>query len=326
MSDVISQLQQCAVGLGTSTYSTPSASFTRGLLVSQFTANPATQSVERVPEVSGSLRTGRVTKGPLGYDVTIGMPLDVGSASSGGIGDFLAALMGTDTATSGGVGVGTHVFTVAETSTPPYLNLYSTKDAVAKQIQGFRPSQIKFSVKSGDGMCAVEVTGKAQTESDLAAAQTLTFASVPLMVPSNVSAITVGGSAVTNFESVEITLKNEQEEFRPLSTSRTPANVYRKAWSANIALSGINFAAETQRTAYIGVTTSAFALTLTDSGTGSLAFAFPQVNITSFEGPNVADTDLMKINMGLMATGTLSAETITLRNAYTTNYGTGIAI
>lgn len=323
--DVISALQQCGVALGVAPYSTAATSFTRGLIVSSYTANPATQSVERVPEVRGTLGIPRVTKGPLDYEVSLGFPLDVSTNNAAGLGDFLAALMGTDTGTVAG-GVYTHKFTVSESSQPPYLNLYSTKDYVAKQIQGFRPTQIKFSFKSGDGFIPVEVSGKAQTESDLAAAQTLTFPAAPLIVPSNVTAFSVGGVAVTNFDTLDITLKNEQEAFRPLSSSRNANEIYRKAWSVEIAMSGLNFPSETQRTAYRDVTPSAFLFTLTDSGGKTLSFVFPETYIPAFEGPNVGDQDLQHINMTMMATGTLANQYVELKNTFTKNYSTGASI
>lgn len=323
--DVISALQQAGVALGAAPYGTAATSFARGLIVSSFTSNPAAQSVERVPEVRGTLGINRVTKGPLDYEVSLGFPLDVSTNNAAGLGDFLAALMGTDTGTVA-AGVYTHKFTVSESSTPAYLNLYSTKDYVAKQVQGFRPTQIKVSLKSGDGFVPVEVSGKAQTESDLAAAQTLTFPAAPLIVPSNVTAMSVGGLAVTNFDTCDITLKNEQEAFRPLSSSRNVGEVYRKAWSVEIALSGLNFASETQRTAYKDVTSSAFLLTLTDSGAKTITFAFPETYITAFEGPNVSDQDMLKINMTMMATGTLANQYVELKNTYTKRYDTGASI
>jgi len=325
MADNVSVLQQVGVALGASTYGTAAVSFTRGLLATNFTANPASQTVERVPEVKGTYGINRVTKGPLDYDVSLGFPLDVSVNAAGGIGDFLAALMGTDTG-SVNTGVYTHAFTVQESSLPCWLNLYSTKDYVPKQITGFRPSSIKFSIKSSDNFIPVEISGIAKDESDLVAAQTLTMASAQLIVPSNVTTFTVGGSTVTNFESVDITLTNEIERFRPLSSDRTILNAYRKMWSVEIALSGLNFASSTQRSAYKDVTSSAFSLTLTDSGAKTLAFAFPECYIKSFEGPNVANTDLQKINMSLMATGTLANQTVTLKNTYANRYDTGAAI
>lgn len=325
MSENISQLQQVGVVLGASTYGTAAASFTRGLIVSNYTANPAAQTVDRVPEVRGSLATMRVTKGPLDYEVTIGFPLDVSAVNAGGIGDFLASLMGTDTGSVAG-GTYTHRFTVSETALPPWLNLYSTKDYVPKQITGFRVNQIKISIKAGDGYIPVEVTGIAKDESDLAAAQILTFASAPLIIPSNTTTFTVGGVAVDNFESVDITLKNEVERFRPVGSSRTIANGYRKAWSTEIAMAGLNFSSETQRTAYKNVTSSAFNLVLTDSASKTFTVALPETYIKAFEGPNVADTDLMKINMTMFSTGTLANQYVELKNNYNLRYDTGASI
>ena len=326
MAEKISQLQAVAVGLGTSTYGTLSASFTRGLVVSKFDANPGKQSVARVPQVANTLGTLRVTKGPLDYDATLGFPLDVGTAASASIGDFLACLMGSETGSVAG-GIYTHVFKVLESAVLPWLNLYSTKDIVRKQYVGFIPNQIKFSIKSSDGLIPVEVSGIYKDESDLAATQTITFSTEPIIVPSNVTTITVGGSAVTNFEQVDITLKNEIDKFRPLSTDRTFANAFRKAWSVEIALTGLTFADDTERTKYKNVTTSSFDLVLTDSDTThSLEFAFPQINYTAFTGPNINDQDLMKINLTGMATGTLANEVITLKNTYASLYTTGTAI
>jgi hypothetical protein len=325
MSDCISQLQQSAVALGTSTYGTAAVSFARGLLVTNLTANPASQTVDRVPEVRGTLATTRVTKGGLDYDVTLGFPLDVSATGAAGIGDFLAALMGSDAGSVAG-GVYTHAFTVSESSTPAYLNLYSTKDYVPKQIIGFRPTTIKFTIKEGDGFIPVEVVGIAKDESDLVAGQSLTFAAMPLMLPSNITTITVGGAAATNFEQVTITLKNDIERFRTLGTTRTINNAYRKTWSTEIALAGLNFANETQRTAYKDVTASAFNLLLTDSGAKTIQFAFPETHVKAFEGVNIADTDLLKINMTMFSTGTLANQVVTVKNTYAANYVSGLPI
>jgi len=282
MSENVSSLQQVGLELGAGNYGTAATSFARGLMVTSFTANPGAQSVDRVPEVKGTLGISRVTKGPLDWDVSLGFPLDVSTTGGAGIGDFLASLMGTDTGSLAG-GVYTHKFTVAETALTPWLNLYSTKDYVPKQVSGFKCNSIKFSIKSSDGMIGVEVGGVAQGESDLAATQTLTFAAAPLMIPSNVTTFTVGGTAVTNFESVDITLKSENDKFRALGTSRGITNAYRKAWSVEIALSGLNFASETQRTAYTNVTSSAFNLVLTDSGSKTISFVFPETHIKTVE-------------------------------------------
>jgi hypothetical protein len=72
--------------------------------------------------------------------------------------------------------------------------------------------------------------------------------------------------------------------------------------------------------------TNAFLLTIAQSTTNSISFSFPQCNITSFEGPNISDADLMKINMTLLATGTLANEVITVANDYAFNYATGVAL
>jgi hypothetical protein len=324
MSEQISQLQQIGVALA-SAYGTPSISFTRGLLASKYDANPGKQSVDRVPQVLGTKAIMRVTKGPLDFDVSIDMPLDAGASAGAGIGDFLATLMGTDTATKAG-GLATHVFTFKEAALLPSLNLFSTKDAVHKQITGFIAQEIKFTIKSSDNFIPVSITGFAKDEEDLAAAQTLAYSALPLIIPSDAATLKVGGASVANFEQIEISLKSEGERFRPVGLSRAIANIYSKTYRVEIKLTGLNFAAETQRIAYRDVTTSSFELDIGPVFTNDLHFAFPQCNITEFTGPNIADTDLMKINLTLLATGTLANQKVTIGNDYLINYSTGVAI
>ena len=326
MSQDVSALQQIGVELGSGTYGTASSSFTRGLLAGSL-ANNMTQSVDRVPEVSGSLATRRVGKGPLDFETSLSTFLDVGSNLSAGIGDFLAALMGTDTG-SLAAGVYTHKFTVSESAYPPWLNIYSTKDYVPKQILGFAPSQIKFSIKAGESWIPVEISGSSKDEADLVAAQTLTYASAPLMVPSNITALTIGGTNVlcTDYESIDITLKNEQEKKRVLCNSRTGVRPVRKGWSVEIAIAGFNPQSETLRTAFKDVTASSFGLTLTDSGSKTIQFAFPETYAKSYEGPSISDQDLLKVNVAMIATGTLANQYIEIKNSYAKNYGTGVTI
>ena len=118
------------------------------------------------------------------------------------------------------------------------------------------------------------------------------------------------------------------EKFRAVGSSRYITQGYRKAFDATVTLKGMNFANETIRTAYINVTngSTGFVLTLTDSAGGVLTFNFPQTNITSFTDPNISGEDLMKIDLGLLATGTLASEQITLINSFGFNYCNGATI
>jgi hypothetical protein len=323
--NIISQLHQMGVALGSGTYGDATVAFTRGMLVSALTMNPAKQTVQPINEVRGNLSIRRVTQGGLDYDGSLSFPMDVGDATSASIGDFIAALLGLDTGTSLGGSLYKHRLQVLDTATPPWLNLWSDKDAVLRQYKGFRPASIKISMKAGDGQISCEVSGLYKDEADLAA-QTLAFSTCPLLLPHNVVTFTVGGASVTNFDTCDIEIATTQEAFRALGNSRVVNNVYRKDVKVEVSLSGIAFADETERAKYKANTTSSLGIKVTDSAANYLELVAPETYWTAFEGPNVSGTDLLKVSGKHLVTGALANWYFDLKNAYSKRYDTGAAI
>jgi hypothetical protein len=322
----VGALSKVGVALGASSYGTAASSFTRGLLVSSFTANPGSQSVDRVPEVGGTFRTRRVTKGPIDYEASLGFALDVGDAASAGIGDFLACLMGTDTGTLVAGPKYKHKFTTSASAVPAWLNLWSDKDDVFKQICGYRPNSIKVTINSGEGQSKVEVGGIAKTESDLNSDQTLVFSDEPLILASQATAFTVGGSTVTNFDSAEFTFSIDAERFRAISSSRDITNAYKKSLRCQCALSGLTFGTETERAKFKATSSSSLVLTLTDPNSNYITFNFSEAYWSGFEGPNIDDTGLLKMSGTLMATGDPANIWVEIQNTYDKRYDTGATI
>lgn len=327
----VGELDQVGLKLGDGTYGTEGGSYGRGLLVNSATFNPGTQTVEPVVEVSGTYDINRVTKGMLNYEATLGFMADAGGDGSGGsIGDFLASLLGTDTGVDEGGGDYSHTFKPSASATPPWLNFWSDKDVAGREYLGFYCTSIKFTISADAGMIPVEVTGIYKTETDYSTGSvTLAFDAEPLLLPSQVSTFSIAGSTVTNFNSCEITLTNETEAFTPLQNDRTISNAYRKNVRANIALTGLNFATETERDKYTGVTAlggSGFIMQIDDSNSNYLKFTFPVGYYTSWEGPNISGSDLKTINTNILATGDVDNWAIKLFNQCSFNYGTGASI
>lgn len=312
---MVSKLQKVGIAVGSSTFGTAAASFTRGLLVSDFQCNPSAK-VEGVKEVRGDLSTRRVTVPPIDYDATLKFPLDVGDNTSGDIGHFLMTMFGIDNL--GGSNPYTHTFQRHDSSTPAWLNLYSDKNAVNKQYQGFRGNSLKFSLKSGSGQIDVEAGGIVQTLSDLVAAQTLAFSGSPLLLPSQATTLQIASGDVVNFDQIDITIKSDLERFRPIGTSRTILNAYRKDFSIEIGLQGLDFSDDTERAKFLAGNTSAFKLLLTDSNNNYLLFNFPEVHYTSWEDPSIAGTDLLKMSAAMLVTS--NAYSVILQNARASSY------
>ena len=330
MSEQISQLQQVGLELADAA-GDATTTFSRGMIVSKYTANPGKQSVARVPQVIGTKSIMRVTgPGPLDYDVSMDFPLDAGMTGTGGLGDILATLFGSDSPVNLGSGRYKHVFYILDSAILPWLNLFSTKDNVKKQILGWRADQIKFSFKSSDGHCMVSASGIAVNEQDYnSSTPFLAFSSQPLMIPAMTTTLTLAGTTILNIDEIDITLKNTNERFRPIRNSRVISQAYNKAVEIEIAMKGLNFSSETFRTAYKNITAGpAFVMTITDTATtpNVLNFRFPTTYVKAFEGPNISDTDLMKINMTLLSTGDNTNNTISVTNSYSVSYDTGAAI
>jgi hypothetical protein len=321
----ISKLQTFAVGLGTSTYSTISAAFTRGLPVSSFNAGPGKQKVAGVPEIRNKLEIIRVTKGPIDYDASLSFPLDVGDATSASIGDFLGSIFGTDTGSVAG-GVFTHLFTVLESSQPSYLNLFSTKDAINKQFCGFVPTEVKITIKITEGLLTCDVSGFYQKESDLVATQTVVYSGEQCILPSQVSLMKIAGTTVAEnqWETCTISIKRDYDKGRFLGTSRNIADRYGKNFTITVDIEGIEFADDTERAKFVSNTASSFQITLTESANHSLDLTLPTAYYTAMDGVNLNNEDVMKIKCTMLATGT--AQTCTLKNVYPNKYSDGSLI
>lgn len=318
---IVSKLKKMGIALGANPYATASSSFTEGLLVSDFECNP-TQTVEPIAEVRGSLNTFRTTKGPIEYKAKFAFPLDAGSNGAGSIGQLLASVYGAEAGTDVGA-LFQHLFTLAETEFPPYLNLWNDKDSTPKQYKGFRASSLKFAINAKDGLIPVECEGMLQGESSLTN-QTLTYSDAPILVPSMISDIKLNGSAITELETVEITISRGQEGVNTLGNSR---NINRlvsgKNFSISLALSGIVFATETERTAFLANTNSSFNLTLND-GTNELEFSFPEIKYQTYDGPSIKGEDIQRVSLVAIVTG--SGHSITLTNSHAKNYVSGLSI
>ncbi len=312
----VSRLQKVGLALGASTFGTASGAFTRGLLVSEFNVTPS-GGAGRVAEVRGTLATNRISIPPLDYDVSMKMPLDLGDASSANIGDILLNIMGTDTVA--GSNPYTHTFTREDSATPDWHNLYSDKNAVNKEYRGFRANSVKFSIKGDASQIDVDVAGLLMTADDLAGTQSLTFSGSPLVLPSQASTFTIGGSAVANFDSVEITIFREYQRFHPIGNSRVITNAYGKTYGIDVALQGLDFANETERAKFLAATSSSLNLILTDANSMYLRFNLPEVYYSSWEDPAIADTDLLRVSAGMIVTDG-SAPSVILQNARATAY------
>lgn len=323
--DKLSRLSSIGINIGGASIGAVSASFTRGLSASSFSVTPK-QEVKAVPQVRGDLSTMRVTKGVISYEPSLTFPLDTGDADSASIGDFLASVMGLETPTAVGGGIYKHKFTVKSTGTPPWLNLYSNKDAVAKQITGFMVGQIKVSIKANDPIINVEVSGIAQNESDLAAAQTLTFCDSGIITPQMAGTLTFGGASCT-FEEITLTLSRSQESKKYIDNTRVVNDIISgKDFSWTIEATGVNFTNETERAKFKAGTSSSFRLTLTDDASNYIDFNASEIYYTSWEDAAINDTDILTIGISAIVTGSLTNIWVELQNAYAKRYDTGASI
>jgi hypothetical protein len=321
----VAALSKVGIALNTTSIGAAAASFSRGILANKFECS-LTKTVEPVPEVRGTLGPVRVSSGISTFAPALSFPLDTGDADSGSIGDFLACVFGTDTGTLSG-GKYKHKFTINDTDQPNWINLYSNKDAVAKQVVGFRPTSVKITIKGGDTLCMVEVSGIAYNESDLASAQTLTYCDAMPITPQQVSTFTIGGSAVTNFEQVIITITRGQEGLPLLGNSTVIGKlVSGKDFSFDIEATGLNFANETERAKFKSMTSSSFVLTLTDAVSNYITFNMSEMYYKSWTDPSISAGDLLKMSFAGFATGAHVGQYVELQNLFASRYDTGAAI
>jgi hypothetical protein len=326
----VSQLTKVGVALGSGAYGTASGSFTRGILASAFGGVSPQHTVNRVPSVRGDMSTQKTTKGPIRYPgLAMTFPLDVGNLTSASIGDFLASIFGNESGVDEGAGIYSHQFDIqSATDTPPWLNLWSDKDAVNKQIQGLRVGSLEFSLdgNADDGVIPVTVGGICQTESDLSADQSLVFSDEPLLTPADASTISIGG-AVTNFDILTITITRGQVGFKPISNVRTINELISGTeFSMIITAEGLNFATETERDKFKGNNSTSFALTLTDSNSNFLQVTAPVVDYQTFDGPDISDTDILKISCAMIVKDAPGDFYVKLQNEYSNKYTDGSAI
>lgn len=313
---MISKLQKVGIALGSSTYGTAAGSFTRGLLVRDFSVNPS-DGAKPISEVRGDLSTRRVGLPPLDFDASFKFPLDVGDSASANIGDFLLSVMGADSVA--GSNPYQHTFTRQDSATPPWHNIYSDKDVTDnKQYTGFRADSVKFSIDGGASEIGVEVGGVVKDEAVLGGVQSLSFSGSPLLLPSQAGTFTIGIASVVNFDKVDITIKRGQTRFHPVGNSRRITNAYTKDFSIELGMQGIDFTDEVERAKFLAGTSSIFNLILTDANSNYLRFNFPEFYYQSWKGPDIADTELLRINAAGFVTG--NSYSVILQNARSTAY------
>jgi hypothetical protein len=326
--DGISRLKKVGVALGTSTYGTPTVSFTRGLAVKDFSSDPS-QDVKAIPELRATLETRRTSKGPIDHTAKLSFALDVSDLTSAGVGDFLGSIYGKDTGTVV-VGVPTkykHKLQLKHTGNPSWLNFWSNKDAVRKQVTGFMPANVKFSINAKEGSIPVEVDGILKDESALDSDQSLVFSDEPLLTAHNASVVKLGGADVTSFETTEIMLKRSQEGLNYIGTSRKIGElVSGKDFEIALTMGSILFANETERAKFLANTNSSFELKLLDANSNYIHFLFPEIIYSAFEGPALNDTDVLRLNMNALVTGDSANHFIEILNEYNKTYDTGATI
>lgn len=322
----LTKLKKAAINIGGATYGAVSAAFTRGLLVSDADWS-LEHAVEPVAELRGSLRTTRVTKGPITIKPKLTFPLDAGDATSGSVGDFLASVLGTETGAAIGDGTFTHKFTLLESASPTWFNLYTDKDYTPKQVTGFRVGNLKFAMNAKDPIVPVTVEGTAQDESDLAAAQSVVFSGSSLLTPQNIATLNIAGSAADNFDACEINIMRDQEGLQMLGNTRVISGLASgKKFAITFTLSGLLFGNETERAKAKAVTSSAFELKLQDAAGYYLHFYFPEVFYQTFTDPVLSDGELERISIAGIVTGDPANWYVTLKNNYAKRYDTGAAI
>lgn len=325
----ISKLKKVGLALGAAPYGTftaNTAAFTRGLIVSSFECNPV-QDVQPIEEVRGTLGISRVTKGIITYAPKLSFPLDAGDGYGAHVGDFLASVYGQDTGSVDGAFF-KHKFTLKESCDVPWFNIVSDKDAVTKQVVGFVPGSVKFTIGAKETQIPVDVEGIAQKEMDGYGTTSLAYSDEPIMSGTMITELDFGGASATNIESIEVTVMREQEAMNFLTqSSRSIGSVVSgKSFSINFTANGLVFDDETERNKFINVTNTNLTMTLTDSIGNYVKFYFPQLNYQTFDGPSLTAGDLLRVAFTGLVTGTASAHYIEIRNKYGYNYGTGAAI
>ena len=314
MSKLASNLKQVGLALGGGTYPTAASSFTRGLLVSAFSCNPKI-NLAPVPEVRGTFNTFRVTKNAAkDFDLSMSMPLDCGDNTGGDIGYLLYAILGVDT--KSGSGPYTHRFTLLDDSNPPYLNIFSDKDAVnPKQYLGFRPQSLTFKLKAGDGIVNVDVKGIVVDEAAIAT-QTLVFSGAPVVSPQEAVLSNTDGPIL--WEEMDITITRDVERRRVVGSSRLVRDTPTKGFMIKFTGKGLQFATEAIRNRFLAGTSDLLSLLLTDASANYLKFNFPEMYFDTFDGPDIKDKTLLDVSMGGFITN--STYYVELQNLRSTAY------
>jgi len=320
-----SDLHQVGLALGSGDYGTAAGSITRGLLVETCDIQPE-RKVEPAPDVRGDLSVRRTGAGGQDYKISLGAALDVGDSSGAGIGDILASVLGKDTGTSLGGSKYKHRLQLDATCAPPWFNIWTDILPTPKQLTGIRFGSFKISIDSSATMIKFTADGIGKEQSDLAA-QTLSFASAPLLDPLAVSVFTLGGGTVINFDKADITITSELEAFRPLANSRLISQLFRKKFDIDVALSGLSFSDETERNKFLGSQTdTSLDLKILDANSDYLEFYFPAMRYKTFKDPGIARDDLLKMSLTSLVLGDPANWYVDIKNGYSKRYDTGASI
>lgn len=300
MSQLSSRLKKMGIEVGTGQFGSASTTFTHGLLGSALSVNPKTD-VKAVPEVRGGFMTRRVTTNAgIDRDLTVNFPLDLGDMASGNVGQFLAAIFGVDTVGAAVGGIYPHVFTRLDDSQPPWFNIYSDKDPVPKQYMGFRPKTVKFTLKAGEGLIDTAVTGAVQSEETFSNPGTLVFSGSPIVTPQQVT-VSVGLCDVF-YEEITLEITRDNEAFRIVGPSRDIHDLLTKSFQIKLTCKGLVMPSEVIRNAFLAGTSDQIVLTLTDGAGKTLVFNFPEMFYTVYDGPDLKDTDILKVSIDSIVT------------------------
>jgi hypothetical protein len=318
--DIASNLHEVGIALGSGTYGDPALAITRGLLVENFSSGQESE-VKPALELRGDKSSRRVTYGGLNYPVSGGMYLDVGNATSGSIGDILASILGAEAITAVGTGKYKHRLTLGASDLPPWFNLCSNLHPTPKQVSGVRFRSAKFSIPA-DGPAKVSFEGQAKTESDLAA-QTLAHSDAPILHGHDATTFKVGGSTVTNFDNVEITVGAGVDAFRGIGSSRDLTQLYNKSSLIVATLSGITFEDEVERAKFKAAGSTSFQIKLADANGNYLEFYFPSVYYTAFTDPALGVDELLKLSCAIAVVGNPANWYIDLQSPYAVKFTDG---
>ncbi len=277
--------------------------------------------VEPLVEIGGTIETRRVGRGIESWSGSIEFSCEIGGAGVAGIGEFLAAIFGTDTVT-GAADPYTHTISVKNDAMIPSHTLWIDRNVgTYYQLQGFRPNKVTIAIDRATSTIPVTIEGIAKKEVT-ASSKVLSFSTEPLFSPSMVG-LTIDGTTADGVEKVTIEINRELEAITGLTGIDEISVLPSKSFDIKLSATGVYGTAkldDTLRNAYKTRTSIAVVISLILSANRSIIFTFNKVILDTFGGPRLSGSDIVRADFSGVALLASPGNQVVIKNSRSTSY------